>query len=69
MEATSILASIASPVSILLVPVCGIAAWQLAAAAITGFIAKENVVGIKRARIAYFPIQLFVNKRNVNNDD
>ena len=45
MEATSILATIASPVSILLVPVCGIAAWQLAAAAITGFIAKENVVG------------------------
>ena len=45
MESTSILATIASPVSILLVPVCGIAAWQLAAAAITGFIAKENVVG------------------------
>ena len=45
MEATSILATIASPVSILLLPVCGIAAWQLAAAAITGFIAKENVVG------------------------
>ena len=45
MEYTSILATIASPVSILLVPVCGIAAWQLAAAAITGFIAKENVVG------------------------
>lgn len=45
MEQTSILATIASPVSVLLVPVCGIAAWQLAAAAITGFIAKENVVG------------------------
>ena len=45
MEYTSILATIASPVSVLLVPVCGIAAWQLAAAAITGFIAKENVVG------------------------
>ena len=29
----------------LLVPVVGFAAWQLAAAAITGFIAKENVVG------------------------
>lgn len=42
---TSILASIASPVSILLVPVVGVAAWQLAAAAVTGFIAKENVVG------------------------
>ena len=45
MEYTSILATIASPISILLLPICGIAAWQLAAAAITGFIAKENVVG------------------------
>ena len=45
MEQTSILASIASPIAVLLVPVCGIAAWQLAAAAVTGFIAKENVVG------------------------
>lgn len=45
MENTSILASIAGPVATLLVPVVGIAAWQLAAAAITGFIAKENVVG------------------------
>ncbi len=41
----SILASIASPISVLLVPIVGIVAWQLAAAAITGFIAKENVVG------------------------
>ncbi len=45
MESTSILASIASPIAVLLVPVVGIAAWQLAAAAVTGFIAKENVVG------------------------
>ena len=45
MESTSILASIAGPFSYLLVPVVGIASWQLAAAAITGFIAKENVVG------------------------
>lgn len=45
MENTSILASIASPISVLLVPIVGIAAWQLAAAAVTGFIAKENVVG------------------------
>ena len=42
---TSILATIASPISVLLVPVIGIAAWQMAAASITGFIAKENVVG------------------------
>ncbi len=45
LEHTSILASIAKPVSYLLVPVCGVAAWQLAAAAVTGLIAKENVVG------------------------
>ncbi|MCM1267634.1 MAG: ferrous iron transport protein B [Bacteroidales bacterium] len=45
MENTSILASIASPVAVLLVPIVGIMAWQLAAAAVTGFIAKENVVG------------------------
>ena len=41
----SILASVASPIAALLVPIVGIAAWQLAAAAVTGFIAKENVVG------------------------
>ena len=45
MENSSILAMIAGPFSHLLVPVVGIAAWQLAAASITGFIAKENVVG------------------------
>ena len=45
MEQTSILATIANPVAVLLVPVVGITAWQLAAAAVTGFIAKENVVG------------------------
>lgn len=44
-ENTSILATIASPVAYLLVPVVGVVAWQLAAASITGFIAKENVVG------------------------
>ncbi len=42
---SSILASIASPFAYLLVPVIGILSWQMAAAAITGFIAKENVVG------------------------
>lgn len=44
MESTSILASIARPFAFLLIPL-GFGAWQLAAAAITGFIAKENVVG------------------------
>ena len=42
---TSILASIARPFSYLLIPVIGVASWQMAAAAVTGFIAKENVVG------------------------
>ena len=45
MEHTAILATIANPVAVLLVPVVGITAWQLAAATVTGFIAKENVVG------------------------
>ena len=45
MEKTSILATIANPIAVVLVPVIGIHAWQLAAAAVTGFIAKENVVG------------------------
>lgn len=43
-ENTSILASISSPFAFLLIPL-GFGVWQLAAAAITGFIAKENVVG------------------------
>ena len=45
MEHTSILATIAAPIAYLLVPIVGVVAWQLAAAAVTGFIAKENVVG------------------------
>ena len=44
MAHTSILASIARPAAVLLIPL-GFGVWQLAAAAITGFIAKENVVG------------------------
>lgn len=44
MEHTSILATVASPFAVLLIPL-GFGVWQLAAAAITGFIAKENVVG------------------------
>ena len=42
---SSILASIAAPFAWLLVPIVGVVSWQLAAAAVTGFIAKENVVG------------------------
>ena len=41
----SILASIAGPFAYALVPIVGVLSWQLAAAAVTGFIAKENVVG------------------------
>ena len=41
----SILASIARPFAYLILPITGVLSWQLAAAAITGFIAKENVVG------------------------
>ncbi len=54
----SILAMIASPFAVLLVPVVGFASWQLAAAAITGFIAKENVVG---TLATVFAITNFIN--------
>ena len=45
MENTSILATIATPFAYVIAPIIGVVAWQLAAAAVTGFIAKENVVG------------------------
>lgn len=41
----SILASIAGPFAYALMPIVGVLSWQLAAATVTGFIAKENVVG------------------------
>ena len=41
---SSILAGIATPVAALLIPL-GFGTWQMAAATISGFIAKENVVG------------------------
>ncbi len=40
----SILASVATPFAVIMIPL-GFGVWQLAAAAVTGFIAKENVVG------------------------
>ena len=43
--ADSILATVSLPFSYLFAPVVGVVMWQLAAATITGFIAKENVVG------------------------
>ena len=41
----SILASISAPFAYLFAPIIGVVMWQMAAAIITGFIAKENVVG------------------------
>lgn len=41
----SILALISTPFAVVLIPVIGFTCWQCAAAAVTGFIAKENVVG------------------------
>ena len=41
---TSILATIAMPIGYVIAPIVGVALWQLAAAAVTGFIAKECVV-------------------------
>ena len=45
MEHTSILATIANPIAVILFPIIGVYAWQMAAASVTGWIAKENVVG------------------------
>ena len=41
----SILHDVATPFAYIIAPIIGVCAWQLAAAAVTGFIAKENVVG------------------------
>ena len=41
----SMLAAFAAPVAYVLAPIVGVVAWQFAAAALTGFIAKECVVG------------------------
>jgi len=57
MASTSILASIASPLALVFIPL-GFGIWQLAAAAITGFIAKENVVG---TLAVVFGITNFIN--------
>lgn len=58
--ADSILASIASPFAVLLIPL-GFGVWQMAAAAVTGFIAKEEVVGTLAAVFA-------VSKTVINGD-
>ncbi|MBR4293188.1 MAG: ferrous iron transporter B, partial [Clostridia bacterium] len=41
---SSILASIATPIAYVIAPIVGVTLWQFAAAAVTGFIAKECVV-------------------------
>lgn len=54
---SSILASIASPIAVLLIPL-GFGVWQMAAASVTGFIAKENVVG---TLASVYAISNFIN--------
>ena len=56
---TSILASIARPFAYILIPIVGYHAWQLAAAAVTGFIAKENVVGT--LAVCYVGLENLIN--------
>lgn len=60
-ESSSILASVAGPIAFLLIPL-GFGTWQLAAAAITGFIAKENVVG---TLAVVFSITSFIDTENL----
>ena len=57
MASTSILSSLAGPLALVFIPL-GFGIWQLAAAAITGFIAKENVVG---TLAVVFGITNFIN--------
>lgn len=55
----SILHDIATPFGYVIAPFIGIAVWQLAAAAITGFIAKENVVGT--LAVAFVGLEKLIN--------
>ena len=55
----SILASIATPIAYILLPIVGVVSWQLAAATITGFIAKENVVGT--LAVCFVGLENFIN--------
>ncbi len=56
---SSILASLARPFAYILVPVVGVLSWQLAAAAVTGFIAKENVIGT--LAVCFVGLENFIN--------
>ncbi len=51
--ANSILATISTPIAYVIAPIVGVALWQLAAAAITGFIAKECVVSTLATLFAF----------------
>ena len=62
MESTSILATVAAPIAVILVPVIGVVSWQLAAASVTGFIAKENVVG---TLAVCFAVTNFINNEEL----
>ncbi len=57
--ANSILATIATPIAYIIAPVVGVALWQLAAAAVTGFIAKECVVS---TLATVFMFENFINE-------
>ena len=49
----SILAVIATPIAYVIAPLVGVVMWQLAAAAVTGFVAKECVVGTLATCLAF----------------
>ena len=49
----SILAVLSTPIAYVIAPVVGVVMWQLAAAAITGFVAKECVVGTLATCLAF----------------
>ncbi len=49
----SILATLATPIAYAIAPVVGVVMWQLAAAAVTGFVAKECVVGTLATCLAF----------------
>ncbi len=49
----SILAIISTPIAYAIAPIVGVVMWQLAAAAVTGFVAKECVVGTLATCLAF----------------
>ncbi len=55
----SILASVATPFAYVLLPIVGVLSWQLAAASVTGFIAKENIVGT--LAVCFVGLENFIN--------